>query len=165
MGVSSYFFCHRLIYFPANFLSYFFFSPDISWITCCDHRYGRPSGRPRVSAPATYRSGTPRNQHPAVARWHAHLCGLATAIHEMSGLGFFTDSRVQEWRDKWQQKKPPLTVQHPSPDISEGQPAYSRGNLPLGKKLETPRNVIPDESAYGRRDPVSSKILLFLDSG
>jgi hypothetical protein len=31
-------------------------------------------------------SGTPRNQHPAVARWHAHLRGLATAIHEISGL-------------------------------------------------------------------------------
>jgi hypothetical protein len=28
------------------------------------------------------------NQHPAVARWHAHLRGLATAIHEISGLGF-----------------------------------------------------------------------------
>ncbi|MEE8315867.1 MAG: hypothetical protein V3R70_04885 [Syntrophobacteria bacterium] len=38
------------------------------------------------SAPATYRSGTPLNQHPAVARWHAHLRGLATAIHEISGL-------------------------------------------------------------------------------
>ncbi|MGB6380663.1 MAG: hypothetical protein WBG51_05790, partial [Syntrophobacteria bacterium] len=31
-------------------------SPDISWITCCDQGYGRPSWRPRVSAPATYRS-------------------------------------------------------------------------------------------------------------
>ena len=27
-----------------------------------DHRYGRPSGRPRVSAPATYRLGTVRVQ-------------------------------------------------------------------------------------------------------
>jgi hypothetical protein len=26
------------------------------------------------------------NQHPAVARLHAHLCDLATAIHEISGL-------------------------------------------------------------------------------
>ncbi|MDH3555794.1 MAG: hypothetical protein OES18_08095 [Deltaproteobacteria bacterium] len=26
------------------------------------------------------------NQHPAVARWHTHLRGLATAIHEISGL-------------------------------------------------------------------------------
>jgi hypothetical protein len=37
-------------------------------------------------APATYHSGTPRAQHPAVARWHAHLRGLAMAIHEISGL-------------------------------------------------------------------------------
>jgi len=59
---------------------------DISWITCCDHGYGRPSWRPRVSAPATYRSGTPRNRHPAVARWQVHLRDLATAIHEISGL-------------------------------------------------------------------------------
>jgi hypothetical protein len=50
-----------------------------------DHGYGRPSGRPRVSAPATYRSGTPRNQHPAVTRWHAHLHG-ATSIRETFGL-------------------------------------------------------------------------------
>jgi hypothetical protein len=35
---------------------------------------------------ATYRSGTPQVQHPVVARWHAHLHGLATAIHETSGL-------------------------------------------------------------------------------
>src|SRR5210317_1182785 len=55
-------------------------------MTCCDHGYGRPSWRPRVSDPATYRSGTPRNQHPAVARWPNHLRGLATAIHEISGL-------------------------------------------------------------------------------
>jgi hypothetical protein len=41
-----------------------------------------------MSAPATYCSSMPRNQHPAVARWHAHLCGLATAIHEISRLGF-----------------------------------------------------------------------------
>jgi hypothetical protein len=55
-------------------------------MACCDHGYGRFSGRPRVSAPATYRPGTPRNQHPAIARWHAHLRGLATSIHETSGL-------------------------------------------------------------------------------
>ena len=30
--------------------------------------------------------GTPQNQHPVVARWHTHLRGLATAIHEISGL-------------------------------------------------------------------------------
>jgi hypothetical protein len=65
-------------------------NPGISRIACCDRGYGRPSGRPRVSAPATYRSGTPRNQSRGtagrVARWHAHLRGLATAIHKTSGL-------------------------------------------------------------------------------
>ncbi len=64
-------------------------SPDISYIpptADCDRGYGRPSGRPRLSHLATYRSGTPQVQHPVVARWHAHLHGLATAIHEMSGL-------------------------------------------------------------------------------
>jgi len=30
--------------------------------------------------------GTPRVQHPAVDRWHAYLHGLATLIHETSGL-------------------------------------------------------------------------------
>jgi hypothetical protein len=39
-----------------------------------------------VSHLATYRSGTPQVPHPVVARWHAHLHGLATAIHETSGL-------------------------------------------------------------------------------
>ncbi len=62
------------------------FSPDISRIACSDRGYGRPSGRPLVSAPATYRSGTPRNQDPAVARWHTLLHGLATEIREISGL-------------------------------------------------------------------------------
>ena len=43
--------------------------------------------RPRVSAPATYHLGTPRNQsRGTVARLHAHLRGLATAIHEIFGL-------------------------------------------------------------------------------
>ena len=70
-------------------------SPDISLITCCDHGYGRPSWRPRVSAPAAYRSGTPRNHHPPVARWHAHLRGLAAAIHEIS--------RLEEARHKCQE--------------------------------------------------------------
>ena len=55
-------------------------------MTCCDRGYGHPSGRPRVSHPATYRSGAPRVQHPAVARWHSHLHGLTTAIDETSGL-------------------------------------------------------------------------------
>ena len=39
-----------------------------------------------VSHLATYHSGTPQVQHPVVARWHAHLRGLAIAIHETSGL-------------------------------------------------------------------------------
>jgi hypothetical protein len=55
-------------------------------MTCCDHGYGRPPWRPRMSVPATYHLGMPRNQHPTVARWHAHLCGLATAIHAISEL-------------------------------------------------------------------------------
>jgi hypothetical protein len=50
-----------------------------------------------VSAPATYRSGTETNTlwFPGTRRkrlrcaWHAHLCGLATAIHEISGLNLF----------------------------------------------------------------------------
>ncbi|MGB6378176.1 MAG: hypothetical protein WBG24_15800 [Syntrophobacteria bacterium] len=61
-------------------------NPDVSRIAYCDHGYGRSSGRPRVSHPATYRLGTPRVQLPAVARWHAQLHGLATAIRETSGL-------------------------------------------------------------------------------
>jgi len=63
-----------------------FINPDVSLMAYCDHGYGRPSGRPRVSNPATYRSGTPRIRHPAVAQWHRHLRGLVTAIHETSGL-------------------------------------------------------------------------------
>jgi hypothetical protein len=43
-----------------------------------------------VSAPATYHSGTPQNQSRGtagrVARWHNHLRGLATEIHEIYGL-------------------------------------------------------------------------------
>ena len=59
-------------------------------MTCYDHGYGRPSWRPRMSVPATYRSGTPRDQSRGtagrVARWHSHLRGLATAIHAISEL-------------------------------------------------------------------------------
>ena len=44
------------------------------------------AGRPRVSHLATYRSGTVQIQHPTVARWPAHVHGLATGIHETSGL-------------------------------------------------------------------------------
>jgi hypothetical protein len=51
-----------------------------------DHGYGCPSVRPRVSDPATYCSSTPRIQLPAVARWHTHLHGLETPIHEICGL-------------------------------------------------------------------------------
>ena len=39
-----------------------------------------------MSDPATYCASTPRIQLPAVAQWHSHLHGLATAIHETSGL-------------------------------------------------------------------------------
>jgi len=53
----------------------------------CDREYDRPSGRPRVLNPATYRSGTPRVQYPAISRYYGHLHGLVTAIHETSGLG------------------------------------------------------------------------------
>jgi hypothetical protein len=55
----------------------------------CDHGYDRPSGRPRLSNPATYRSGTSRIQHPVVARWHPHFHGLVTAIHETFWLDVF----------------------------------------------------------------------------
>ena len=51
--------------------------------------YRPPSGRPRVSTPATYRSGTPRGQHPVIALWHAHLRGLATVMHEIYGLNVY----------------------------------------------------------------------------
>jgi hypothetical protein len=51
-------------------------SLDILKFTCCDHGYGRPSWRPRVSDPATYRTGTLLNQSRGtpgrVARWRAH---------------------------------------------------------------------------------------------
>ena len=65
----------------------FYSSPDISRIACCDRGYERPSGRPRVSGPATYCSSTSRIQPPAVARWHTLLPGLATVIRETAGLG------------------------------------------------------------------------------
>jgi len=60
--------------------------PDNSRIGCVDCGYGRPSVRPRVPHPATYYSSTPRMRDPAVARWQAHLHGLATPIRELSGL-------------------------------------------------------------------------------
>ena len=48
-------------------------------------------GRLRTSAPCDvpfmYASGPIPRYRGTVARWHAHLHGLATAIHETSGLG------------------------------------------------------------------------------
>jgi hypothetical protein len=61
-------------------------NPDISRFACCDHGYGCPPGRPRELLPTTYLSSTPRDQLPAVSRWHTHLRGLATAIRETTGL-------------------------------------------------------------------------------
>jgi hypothetical protein len=61
-------------------------NPHISRIACCDRGYGRPSGRPRVSDPATYCFSTPRILPPAVDLWHAHLHGLATPTREICGL-------------------------------------------------------------------------------
>ncbi len=57
-----------------------------------------------MSAPATYRSGTPRDQLPAVTRWHARLRGLGTAIHETSGLvnkNIHFDGIYGIWRGHW----------------------------------------------------------------
>ena len=46
--------------------------------------------------PCDVPSGTPRNQSRGtagrVARWHTHLRGLATAIHEISGLPVRSDT-------------------------------------------------------------------------
>ena len=61
------------------------FDPDVSRIAYYDHGYGRPSVRPRVLVPTTYHLGTSREQHPAVALWHAHLRDLVTPIRETSG--------------------------------------------------------------------------------
>ena len=61
-------------------------SPNIPCFGCSDRGYDRPSGCPRASNPATYGSSTSRIRIPAVARWHAHLHGLATQNHETSGL-------------------------------------------------------------------------------
>ena len=61
-------------------------NPHISRIACCDRGYGRPSGRPRVSDPATYCFSTPRILPPAVDLWHAHPHGLATPTREICGL-------------------------------------------------------------------------------
>ena len=62
-------------------------SPNIPRIVCCDRKYGRPSGRPRVSDLATYCSSMVQVQLPADSRWHSYLHDLATTIREISGLG------------------------------------------------------------------------------
>jgi hypothetical protein len=49
----------------------------------CDRGYGRPSGRPQVSGPATYHSGTPRIQ------------SRGTAGRLPGGTPIFTVSRQQ----------------------------------------------------------------------
>ena len=48
---------------------------------------GVPSTGSGQAPPTTYCSSTPRVQPPAVAKWHVHLCGLATPVHDTSGLG------------------------------------------------------------------------------
>jgi hypothetical protein len=99
-------------------------SPDISRIAYCDRGYERPSGRPRVSDPATYYSSTPRIQSPAVSLWDTLLHGLATPIRETSGLlGIWLpenltnfiktvqkERRIQEPRVRIQDKKSLDTV-------------------------------------------------------
>ena len=55
--------------------------------------YEPEAGRPWALVPATYCSSTPRIQPPAVARSRTLLHGLATAIHETSGLGV----RKMQW--------------------------------------------------------------------
>ena len=60
----------------------------------------------------TYHSGTPRIQRPAAARWHRHLHGLATAIHETSGLIPHPQSHISY---------PPSHIPHPKHQISRCQ--------------------------------------------
>ena len=81
-------------------------NPDISRIACSDRGYGRPSGRPRVADPATYCSSTPRIQPPAVARWHTLFHGLATGIHEISGLTHSLQILLQKSHNKLLQCDP-----------------------------------------------------------
>jgi hypothetical protein len=44
------------------------------------------SGVGPCDVPLSYASGPTPRQRGKVARWHAHLRGLATSIHETSGL-------------------------------------------------------------------------------
>ena len=60
----------------------------MNWL--CDRGYGRASGRPRTSNPATYCPHAPQVRAPAVAQLQAHLHSLVTPIHETSGLEEFT---------------------------------------------------------------------------
>jgi len=53
-------------------------NPHYARATCCDRGYGRPSGRPRVSNLAAYRTSTPQVRVPVVAQWHGHLHDLVT---------------------------------------------------------------------------------------
>ena len=115
-------------------------------MTCCDQDYGRPSWRPQVSAPATYRLGTPRNQHPAVARWHAHLHGLATAIHETSGLGEPISSSAQcnaephhlTSNESWFAESPHLGADARFPHRAPRYGLFRQGLVYLGVELLRP---------------------------
>ena len=78
-----------------------------------DHGYGRPSVRPRLSVPATYHSGTPRHQHPAVVRLQAHLRGLVEPIHETSGLSYMPMT-LNPWTAKIPKKEPKWRYQNAS---------------------------------------------------
>ena len=67
-------------------------SPDISRIACSNRGYGRPSGRPRVSAPATYRSGTPQNQSRGTAGRVARHAAQAPALRVARPSSWSRDS-------------------------------------------------------------------------
>ena len=58
--------------------------------TCCDRGYGRPflasSNVGPCDVPYRYASRPIPRYRGTVARWHDHLHGLATVIHEISGL-------------------------------------------------------------------------------
>jgi hypothetical protein len=48
--------------------------------------------------PFRYASAPIPRYRGTVSRWHAHLCGLATAIHEISGLKLSSViTKMQEW--------------------------------------------------------------------
>ena len=64
---------------------------------------GVPSTGSGQAHPATYRSGAPRHHSPAVARWHAHLHGLATSIHATSWLLAANDLVAESHRLEYEQ--------------------------------------------------------------